>query len=458
MSTITIDNKPCSFNPGETILSVARRNNIPIPTLCFAGDAIHKASCMVCAVRNNTNGQIIPSCSTSATDGMEIESGTDSIKTIRKTSLELLLSDHRADCEGPCQKACPGSLDIAVMNRLIESGKNDEAIKLLRNSLVFPASLCYLCKAPCESICRRGEIVEPVKVREIKKKLVNEEKDIYFHKPAVNPVGRAAVGPSSPAALGVAWQLAGLGWAVTIFEPSGQAVKPHLSNPGDLPDEVLDYELSIIKKAGITIELNNTTRPQGFDAVIDAGGGTWSPDSPFQVIYKVKHPARLVYEGIKTALKVHRTISKTGTQEILHPSENPAYNFKSTFTKLDSAEKNILKQTPEFSSETGCLFCDCNAKENCRLRDHSSLLECNASTYNKESKRKVGKQHLHGQLWFEQAKCISCGLCVYNTDNGATFQGRGFDMQVVIPPENAVNIPESIAGLCPTGALVISKQ
>ena len=60
-----------------------------------------------------------------------------------------------------------------------------------------------------------------------------------------------------------------------------------------------------------------------------------------------------------------------------------------------------------------------------------------------------------GRMWFEPAKCIRCGLCVYNSENGFTFKNRGFGMQVVIPEESKTNVKEELAGLCPTGALYL---
>ena len=65
------------------------------------------------------------------------------------------------------------------------------------------------------------------------------------------------------------------------------------------------------------------------------------------------------------------------------------------------------------------------------------------------------KIHVKGQMWFEPAKCIRCGLCVYNSENGFTFKNRGFGMQVVIPEESKTNVKKELGGLCPTGALYL---
>jgi ferredoxin len=63
------------------------------------------------------------------------------------------------------------------------------------------------------------------------------------------------------------------------------------------------------------------------------------------------------------------------------------------------------------------------------------------------------KLQITDNMWFEQAKCVRCGLCVYNSNNGFTFKDRGFVMQVVIPDENKGNFSEELTELCPTGAL-----
>ena len=86
----------------ETIIQAARRNGMEIPALCYAPGYKHQSSCMVCVVKNNETGQMIPSCSTIVADGMSIDSESDEVKELRRQSLELLLSDHIAVCRPPC--------------------------------------------------------------------------------------------------------------------------------------------------------------------------------------------------------------------------------------------------------------------------------------------------------------------------------------------------------------------
>ena len=98
----------------------------------------------------------------------------------------------------------------------------------------------------------------------------------------------------------------------------------------------------------------------------------------------------------------------------------------------------------------------CEGKEKCKLRELALQMGAKWVRYGKISPSVPEEQiHVTGHLYFEPAKCIRCGLCVYNTKDGFTFAGRGFDMRVVIPEESKQHVSEEIANLCPTGALVV---
>ena len=101
----------------------------------------------------------------------------------------------------------------------------------------------------------------------------------------------------------------------------------------------------------------------------------------------------------------------------------------------------------------------CEGKEKCRLRELSLQMKAKWTRYGPLAP--VGEKmqiHVNGQLYFEPAKCIRCGLCVYNTQDGFTFKGRGFNMQVVIPEQSKSHVKESLAELCPTGALFLKNE
>lgn len=101
----------------------------------------------------------------------------------------------------------------------------------------------------------------------------------------------------------------------------------------------------------------------------------------------------------------------------------------------------------------------CEGKAKCRLRVLAMEMGAKWTRYGKISPSVTDEQtHVNGRLYYEPAKCIRCGLCVYNTHDGFTFDRRGFDMRVVIPEESKLHVSEQIAKLCPTGALVVRSE
>ena len=100
----------------------------------------------------------------------------------------------------------------------------------------------------------------------------------------------------------------------------------------------------------------------------------------------------------------------------------------------------------------------CEGKAKCKLRELSVQMKAKWTRFGPMAPVEQKEQiHVCGQLYFEPAKCIRCGLCVYNSQNGFTFMYRGYGMQVVIPEENRKNVDEKVADLCPTGALFVRE-
>lgn len=125
--------------------------------------------------------------------------------------------------------------------------------------------------------------------------------------------------------------------------------------------------------------------------------------------------------------------------------------------RYTDAEKAWLKEV--YAQPSRCLHCACEGQEGCKLRRFASEAGIKSTRYGVSSRQLVKEQqHIIGNLYFEPAKCVRCGLCVLNTQDGFTFQHRGFDMQVVIPEESKLHVDESLAQLCPTGALFLMKK
>jgi ferredoxin len=122
VARLTIDNIEIEIEDGATVLDAAAKAGAEIPTLCYTRQTGGLTSCMLCVVKDAASGQMLPACSAKADDGMAIDTRGDDVMALRRETLVMLLSEHAGDCEAPCTRICPASLDIPRMMRLIAGG------------------------------------------------------------------------------------------------------------------------------------------------------------------------------------------------------------------------------------------------------------------------------------------------------------------------------------------------
>ena len=120
-NNITINGNPITFEPGETILEVAQRNSIDIPTLCHLKGALPTGACRICAVEVKGARSLLPSCSTPAAANMDVQTESTSVVLARKMITQLLLSSGNHNC------AVRGSDDQDWTQFQLQVQQDDEA-------------------------------------------------------------------------------------------------------------------------------------------------------------------------------------------------------------------------------------------------------------------------------------------------------------------------------------------
>ena len=95
---ITINGYPVEIKKGKTILEAAESQGIKIPTLCFHKDLCVAGNCRVCVVEVAGQNRLSAACATPCEEGMEIFTNSLRVRNSRKQIIELLLSEHNADC------------------------------------------------------------------------------------------------------------------------------------------------------------------------------------------------------------------------------------------------------------------------------------------------------------------------------------------------------------------------
>jgi len=152
-----------------TVFDAAKAAGIEIPTLCHREGLHPTGGCGVCTVEDTATGRLLPACASRADDAMRIGTATERARAHRKAALELLLSNHPADCEAPCQMACPSGLPVPEMLRLAAAGRWDDAAALARQHPVVCGN------TPCEKVCRRKPLGGAVAICAVHRLLAGEE-------------------------------------------------------------------------------------------------------------------------------------------------------------------------------------------------------------------------------------------------------------------------------------------
>src|SRR3989339_1461635 len=118
---LSINGFPLEVKEGTTMLEAANEAGIIIPTLCHHKDLCVAGNCRVCVVEVSGQKRLSAACATPCEEGMEILTNSLKVRNSRKHIIELLLSEHNADCtscykNGKCELQSLAS-EYKIMNQ-----------------------------------------------------------------------------------------------------------------------------------------------------------------------------------------------------------------------------------------------------------------------------------------------------------------------------------------------------
>lgn len=182
----------------------------------------------------------------------------------------------------PCAAECPAHADVPRYVRLVREGRYDEATAVIHERIPFPECLGRICAHTCEGQCRRGQLNEPISIRNIKRyaaEHTNNELWKKNQKRLPSSGKRVCVVGGGPAGMTAAFYLAKQGHDVTIKEsyPTLGGQMSYGIPAYRLPREVIAKEASYLSEVGVHVETDcSVTKPAEllaeYDAVLMAVG------------------------------------------------------------------------------------------------------------------------------------------------------------------------------------------
>ncbi len=181
----------------------------------------------------------------------------------------------------PCVYDCPAHIPIEACLRMVAEGNFREAFRQITSKSPLQSVCSRICTHPCQTRCIRGEIDEPILNREIERFVLEYGRRKEWKaatKTAVKKNEKVAIIGSGPASLSVAYDLAEVGYRVTIFESEKVAggmlrlTVPEFRLPRNLVQEAIEAieKLGVSIKTGVTLGKDITIdrlRKDGFKAI-----------------------------------------------------------------------------------------------------------------------------------------------------------------------------------------------
>ena len=169
-----INGKEFSFEANETILDVARRNGVFIPTLCELHDIDHApGTCRICLVEVRENEQEEPkyvtACDTAMAEGWKVMTRTPKVQEMRQLQMEMIMADHHQDCascprNGNCELlATANSVGLKQIRFRYTEGWENLEPDCGTQPVVYDRSRCIRCQR-CVAVCRKVQGVDALEM------------------------------------------------------------------------------------------------------------------------------------------------------------------------------------------------------------------------------------------------------------------------------------------------------
>ncbi len=276
----------------------------------------------------------------------------------------------------PCRAACPADINVQGYVSLIQQGKFKESVELIRKSMPFPAICGRVCFSPCQDACTRKEIDHAVGIRYLKRLAADIEREQGRVKPERIPKAhteKVAIVGAGPAGLSAAYELAKLGYPVTVFErmPEAGGMMRYCIPDYRLQKYVVANEIAYIQDLGVEVKTGvefgksfslDTLKEEGYRAVFIAIGAQKSqelgiPGEDLEGVYPAVEFLRdialgktfnvgekvAVIGGGNSAIDAARTALRLGAKDVTILYRRSRKEMPALPYEIEAAEKEGVK-------------------------------------------------------------------------------------------------------------------
>jgi 2-oxoacid:acceptor oxidoreductase delta subunit (pyruvate/2-ketoisovalerate family) len=276
----------------------------------------------------------------------------------------------------PCRAACPAHVNVQGYVALLQRGKFKEAVEIIRRDMPFPAICGRVCFSPCEDACARTNVDQAVAIRALKRLVADIERETGRVKPEPIPKKyseKIAIIGAGPAGLTAAYELAKLGYPVTVFERMSEAggMMRYCIPEFRLEKFVVANEIAYIKDLGVEIKTGiefgkditiQSLQDEGYKAIFLAIGTQLGmklnvPGEDLESVINAVDFLRAVnlgehvevgekvavVGGGNTAIDAARTAKKLGAKEVMILYRRSREEMPALPHEVELAEKDGIK-------------------------------------------------------------------------------------------------------------------